>query len=75
MSVCWPLQPEQVPELKAHQATIVRASQYYARLAWVRYDLAFCQQAALTGLRGSQLAVLSGDRGQNTYVREATASV
>ena len=42
MSVCWPLQLEQVPELKAHQATIVRANQDYARLAWVRYDLAFC---------------------------------
>ncbi len=42
--------PSRIPELIAYQATIVRASQDYAGLAWVRYDSAFRRQAALTGL-------------------------
>ena len=50
MSVLAPGQPQRIPELMAYQATIVRASQDYAGLAWVRYDAAFRRQAALTGL-------------------------
>ena len=41
--------PDLVPELMAYMATIVRVSQDYAGLAWVRYDAAFRRQAALTG--------------------------
>ena len=41
--------PELVPELMAYMATIVRVSQDYPGLAWVRYDAAFRRQAALTG--------------------------
>ena len=33
-----------------YQATIIRASQDYAGLAWVRYDFAFQRQAAIMGL-------------------------
>ena len=50
VSVLAPLHPDRVPELMAYQSTIVRASQDYAGLAWVRYDSAFRRQAALTGL-------------------------
>ena len=50
VSVLAPLHPGRVPELMAYQATIVRASQDYAGLAWVHYDSAFRRQAALTGL-------------------------
>ena len=50
VSVLAPGQPQRIPELMAYQATIVRASQDYAGLAWVRYDAAFRRQAALTGL-------------------------
>ena len=41
--------PELVPELMAYQATIIRVSQDFAGLAWVRYDQAYRRQAALTG--------------------------
>ncbi len=44
-----PKAPLLAPELMAYQATIVRASQDYAGLAWVRYDAACRWQAALTG--------------------------
>ncbi len=37
------------PELMAYQSTIVRVSQDFVGLAWVRYDAAFRRQAALTG--------------------------
>ena len=50
VSVVAPQHPSQIPELTAYQATIVRASQDYAGLAWVRYDSTFRRQAALTGL-------------------------
>ena len=50
MSVLAPQHPDRIPELMAFQSTIVRASQDYAGLAWVQYDSAFRQQAALTGL-------------------------
>ena len=50
VSVLAPQHPSRIPELMAYQATIVRASQDYAGLAWVRYDSAFRRQAALTGL-------------------------
>ena len=49
VSVLAPLYPEHVPELMAYMTTIIRASQDYAGLAWVRYDSAFRRQAALTG--------------------------
>ena len=41
--------PTLIPELMAYLATIVRVSQDYSGLAWVRYDAAFRRQAALTG--------------------------
>jgi hypothetical protein len=41
--------PHMIPELMAYQVTIVRVSQDYLGLAWVRYDAAFRRQAALTG--------------------------
>jgi hypothetical protein len=41
--------PHMIPKLMAYQATIVRVSQDYSGLAWVRYDAAFRWQAALTG--------------------------
>ena len=50
MSVIGPQHPSRIPELMAYQANIVRASQDYTGLAWVRYDSAFRRQAALTGL-------------------------
>ena len=44
-----PQAPQLIPELMAYLATIVRVSQDYSGLAWVRYDAAFRRQAALTG--------------------------
>ena len=41
--------PELIPELMAYQVTIVRVSQDFLGLAWVRYDQAYQRQAALTG--------------------------
>ncbi len=41
--------PELVAELMAYQTTILRVSQDFAGLAWVRYDQAYRRQAALTG--------------------------
>ena len=49
VSVLTPLHPERVPKLMAYMTTIIRASQDYTGLAWVRYDIAFRRQAALTG--------------------------
>ena len=40
--------PEMVPELMAYMAMIVRASQGFKDLAWVRCDVGFRRQAALT---------------------------
>ncbi len=40
--------PEATPELMAYMAMIVRASQDFKDLAWVRYDTGFRRQAALT---------------------------
>ena len=41
--------PKLIPELMAYQVTIVRVSQDFSGLAWVRYDQAYRRQAALTG--------------------------
>ena len=49
VSVRTPPAPHLIPEFMAYMATIVRVSQDYAGLAWVRYDAAFRRQAALTG--------------------------
>ena len=48
ISVHTPPAPHLIPELKAYMATIMRVSQDYSGLAWVRYDAAFRRQAALT---------------------------
>ena len=40
--------PEMLPELMAYLSTIVRVSQEFIGLAWVRYDVGFRQQAAAT---------------------------
>jgi len=50
-SVLGPQYPEAIPELLAYMASIIRVSQDYSGLAWVRYDAAFRRQAALTGNR------------------------
>ena len=50
-SVLGPQFPEAIPELLAYMASIIRVSQDYSGLAWVRYDAAFRRQAALTGNR------------------------
>ena len=42
-----PYEPHTVPELMAYIGIIIRVSQDYEGLGWVRYDLAFRQQAAL----------------------------
>ena len=47
VSVRAPPAPHLIPELMAYMATIVRVSQDFSGLAWVRYDTAFRRQAAL----------------------------
>ena len=37
-----------IPEFMAYMTTIVKVSQDYSGLAWVRYDATFRRQAALT---------------------------
>ena len=49
VSVLAPSQPELIPELMSYMSLIIRVSQDYSGLAWVRYDAAFRRQAALTG--------------------------
>ncbi len=44
-------EPNAIPELMAYMITISRASQDFYSLAWVRYDSAFRQNAAVTGNR------------------------
>ena len=51
VAVLAPCEPQTVPELMAYMGTIVRVSQDYEGLGWVRYDLAFRCQAALSGNR------------------------
>lgn len=48
VSVRAPSAPHLIPELMAYMSTIVRVSQDFSGLAWVRYDAAFRRQAALT---------------------------
>ena len=43
--------PESVPELMTYLIMIIRVSQDFAGVAWVRYDAAFRRQAAITGNR------------------------
>ena len=50
-SILAPAHPETIPELMAYMSMIVRVSQDFAGLAWVRYDPGFRRQAALTGNR------------------------
>ena len=49
VAVVAPVEPLAVPELMAYMGTIVRVSQDYDGLGWVRYDSAFRRQAALSG--------------------------
>ena len=49
MAVVALVEPLAVPELMAYTGTIVRVSQDYDGLGWVRYDSAFRRQAALSG--------------------------
>jgi hypothetical protein len=44
-----PQAPELIPEFMAYLSTIVRVSQDFTRISWVRYDAGFRRQAALTG--------------------------
>ena len=49
VSVLAPSQPDLIPKLMSYMSLIIRVSQDYSGLAWVRYDAAFRRQAALTG--------------------------
>ncbi len=49
VAVLAPTEPRVIPELMAYMGLIVRVSQDYEGLGWVRYDSAFRRQAALTG--------------------------
>ena len=51
VSVLGPAYPTAIPEFMAYMTLIVRCSQDYAGLAWVRYDMAFRCQAAIAGIR------------------------
>ena len=43
------VRPDHNPQLMAYMITISQASQDFTGLAWVRYDLAFRRNAAVTG--------------------------
>lgn len=43
--------PADIPELMAYMVAIIRASEDYSGLAWVRYDAAYRRQAAANGNR------------------------
>ena len=49
--LCGLQEPHALPELMAYMAFTIRVSQDYEGLGWVWYDLAFRQQAALSGNR------------------------
>ena len=49
VSVLGPVYPSAIPEMMAYMNLIVRCSQDYEGLAWVRYDMAFRRQAAASG--------------------------
>ena len=49
VAVLAPHEPHTVPELMAYMGIIVRVSQDYEGLGWVRYVSAFRRQAALSG--------------------------
>lgn len=49
VAVMAPVEPQVVPEMMAYLSLIVRASQDFEGLGWVRYDSAFRRQAAATG--------------------------
>ena len=51
MGVLAPNHPHLIPEFMGYMGTIVCASQDFAGLAWVTYDMAFGRQAALMGNR------------------------
>ena len=51
MGVLASAHPPLIPEFMEYVGTIVRASQDFAGLAWVRYDTSFRCQAAQTGHR------------------------
>ena len=51
VSVLASFYPEAIPELMAYMSLIIRCSQDYEGLAWVRYDMSFCRQAAASGNR------------------------
>jgi len=50
--------PEMLPELIAYLSTIVRVSQEFIGLAWVRYDVGFKQQGATRSQRWSVVNLL-----------------
>ena len=49
VSILGPVYPSAIPEMMAYMNLIVRCSQDYEGLAWVRYDMAFRRQAAASG--------------------------
>ena len=51
VSVLGPFYPQAIPELMAYMSLIIRCSQDYEGLAWVRYDMSFRRQAAASGNR------------------------
>ena len=48
VAILGPQEPQVVPELMAYMAFMIRVSQDYEGLGWVRYDSAFRRQAALS---------------------------
>ena len=57
VSVRVPPAPHLIPELMAYLATMVQVSQDFSGLTWIRYDAAFCQQAAL--MRNDRWSVIN----------------
>ena len=51
VAVLGPHDPPMIPEMMAYLRLIIQVSQDFEGLAWVRYDVAFRRQAALTGNR------------------------
>ena len=51
VEVLAPFYPQAIPELMAYVPLVIRCSQDYKGLAWVRYDMSFHRQAAASGNR------------------------
>ena len=52
-----PSEPQVIPELKAYMVLILRVSQDYKGLGWVRYESAFMRQAASLATKNGRLSM------------------